>query len=272
MPQTITNPLRILAVGAPDSNILSLLKSLTGDAPDPVDGSTAGLSHTWALKTQYYEVQLPIWIDEVASISAWQEDFMRPEAKEVICAVGAVIYAFRRPVTKQNMETMTETMSAVKMIIDEHWGHMWEGTMLAVAMPNSIVPALAMDAEEWEDLCREYGFEYLDSEAKGRNEFGELQGIERLREALEANEWEALPDSSEEEPDGEESFGETFAAEEAEINLEWLGVKTAVNGHEEAAENDEGVEELSRMMQKVQAIRGQYNLCNPSLISSINSR
>lgn len=48
----------------------------------------------------------------------------------------------------------------------------WDGTFLAVSMPQSVTPYLEIPFEEWDDLAREFGAEYIDSEAKGRNEFG----------------------------------------------------------------------------------------------------
>lgn len=260
MPQKIANPLRILALGAPSSGILTLLKDLTGSAPTPLDDSTAGLSHTWHLTTAYYEVTLPIWIDEIASLEAWRADFLQPEAKEVVRAVGAILYVFKKPVKEEDVSVIEETMKALKEVLGRHWGYGWEGTCLAVAMANSIVPGIDKSAEEWDDLCREHGFEFVNSEGKGKNEFGELQGVERVREALEACEWEALPEEFEGRDGDEEEFGETFAAEEAEINLEWLGVKTAVNTGDDMGENEEGVEELERMMKRLQAIKGEYKM------------
>ena len=38
-------------------------------------------------------------------------------------------------------------------------------------MPQSQTPFLAMSSETWEDICQDHGFEWVDSEAKGRNEF-----------------------------------------------------------------------------------------------------
>jgi hypothetical protein len=104
-------------LGKPNCGILELLKGtktatrlsilmlpeLTGSAPTPVDGSLAGLSHVWDLETDYYEVDLPIWVDEVSDMSAWEKDFLRPEAQEVTAAVGAWIYCFRRPVTDEDL-------------------------------------------------------------------------------------------------------------------------------------------------------------------------
>ena len=38
-------------------------------------------------------------------------------------------------------------------------------------MPQSQTPFLEMGADAWEDVCQDYGFEWVDFEAKGRNEF-----------------------------------------------------------------------------------------------------
>ncbi|KAK5010823.1 hypothetical protein LTR28_007530, partial [Elasticomyces elasticus] len=87
---TITNPRRMLCIGAPDSGILTLLRDLTGTAPALNDTDTiAGLTHSWSAKTAYYTAEVPIWIDEISDISAWEAEFLKPEAKEVVQAVGA---------------------------------------------------------------------------------------------------------------------------------------------------------------------------------------
>jgi hypothetical protein len=267
MPLQISNPRRILCLGGPNSPVLALLHSLTGSAPSPIDNSTAGLSHTWSLSTQYYNVSLPIWIDEIPDISAWKADFLKPEAKEVVQAVGAWIYCFRKPVTEADVQVVEETMKTIMEVIERHMGYEWDGVCLAVAMKQSVVPGLDKTSEAWEDSCREYRFEFVDGEGNGRNEFGEVVGMERVREALETNEWESLYDADDlnledHEDEGPDTFGETFAAEEAEINLEWLGVKSAINGKEEMGEEDEKeqVEELERMMRKLQAIKGKLLL------------
>jgi hypothetical protein len=45
-------------------------------------------------------------------------------------------------------------------------------TLLAVATPQSTTPHLEKTIEEWEAICSDCGFEYVDSEAKGRNKYG----------------------------------------------------------------------------------------------------
>lgn len=71
---------------------------LTGSAPHLISDSPAGLSHSWKVKTTYYEAEIPIWIDEIADAEAWKEEFLKPEAKEVLEVLGAVVVCFRKPV------------------------------------------------------------------------------------------------------------------------------------------------------------------------------
>ena len=129
---------------------------------------------------------------------------------------------------------------------------------LAVAMPQSITPYLEKTSEEWDDICMEYGFEFIDFEVKGKNEFGEATGVQRVREALETCDWEsgAALDFDED----EDGFEGTFAAEEAEMNMELFGMKGALHGFDDTGAEEEAeereVEELEIMMQKMVSIKG----------------
>jgi hypothetical protein len=95
----------------------------------------------------------------------------------------------------------------------------------------------------------------VDSEAKGKNEFGEEMGVNRIEDALKANDWEG--------GDGDdfgfedEEFGEGLDAEEAEMGMELFGMKAAVNGIEEEEKEEAQVEELEGMMRRMVAIKGE---------------
>ena len=143
---------------------------------------------------------------------------------------------------------------------------MWDGTCLAVATRQSLTTGFRVQAEEWEDFCRECGFEFIDGEAKGRNEFGEPVGVERLREALETTAWDGAEgefgELGEEDDiggdDSVEALGwEGLASEQAELNIELLGMKSAVHGADvEEEEQEEQVEEMGKMMARLQAVKG----------------
>lgn len=162
-------------------------------------------------------------------------------------------------------------MAAIKDVLEKADSYRGDAVCLAVAMPQSMTPNLEMGGEEWEELCMEYGFEFVDSEAKGKNEFGEEMGIKRVEEALKANEWEG--DDAGLDFDGEDEFGEFgegLDAEEFEMGKELFGMKAAVHGAgDEDAEAQ--VEELESMMRKMAAIKGVLDRFNVSGFTRANA-
>ena len=98
-------------------------------------------------------------------------------------------------------------------------------------------------------------------------------GLERIREALEANDWTANDDDGldslllDEDDEGEQETG--FDAEAAELEREMLGLKMAIHGgrgsglgEEEGGDDDDGedeefqVEQLESVMLRMQALKG----------------
>lgn len=231
---------------------------LTGSAPEATSGTTAGLAHDWPLETKYYTATVPIWIDEIPSVAEWRTEFTKPEAREVITVLGAWLYCFKKPVDEQDFATIKETMQAIADVIERACGLGSDAVCLAVAMPQSTTPYLDKTGEEWEDLAMDHGFEFVDAEATGKNEFGEARGVQRAREALEACEWESA-DTLDFGGD-EDGFEGSFAAEEAEMNGELFGMKDALHreGGTEGETGEMEVEELEVMMRKMVAIKGEF--------------
>ena len=185
--------------------------------------------------------------------------------------------SFPKPVNDQNLKNIRTLLRHVSEVVKEGCGFSWDGVCLAVAMPQSTTPYLEKDSEEWEDLCGEFGFEFVDFEANGRNEFsGELRlpldnglrvnvlseplGLERLKEALEANDWGGS--EAEDELDLDDDADEGFGLEAAEMEQEMSELKEAINGPESATmanseDQDKEVEKLQQMMTKMQAVTGE---------------
>lgn len=164
-----------------------------------------------------------------------------------------------------------------------------EPLLVALAMPNSMTPALEIEEEEWEDLGRECGgWEYIDGaiplsvsgdgskggekrkEGVQTNEYGEKVGMDRLVEALEANEWESgvggaeLDDDDGEEEEEREVLSEELSLERdlglvggnAEEGTELReGLLDRKDGNEADPGGDEDVMALESMMMKMQAVK-----------------
>ncbi|KAG4426326.1 hypothetical protein IFR04_000509 [Cadophora malorum] len=264
----ISHPRRILAVSRPDSGLLDLVQGLTGSQPTLTTDTVAGTTHNWPVKTGYYTATIPIWLDEISHASVWSADFLAPEAREVLTVLGAFIVCFRKPINEEGLKEVKDLMEGVAEVVKEGCGLMWDGVCLAVGMPQSTTPYLEKTFDEWEELCQEYGFEFVDFESKGRNEYSEPMGMERLKEALEANDWEGNDelgeaidlDGLENESDDAGSIGFGLdAADKAEMEKEMRGMKQAIYGGDddggEEEPNDQDVEELQALMLKMQAVR-----------------
>ncbi|KAI9683542.1 MAG: hypothetical protein M1820_010919 [Bogoriella megaspora] len=253
-------------------------RDLTGSAPENREESNAGLSHVWLLETQYYKVGLPIWIDEIRNVSEWRNEFMSNDAKEVVQALGAWIYCFRKPVSQTDMDTIKDTLRALSEVRDGGAGYTWDGICLAVGLQQTTTPNLQITYDEWDDIAREFGFEFVDAEAKGRNEYGEPQGIPRIREALETNDWamdEPLDLDDDEDPtQSSTSDDNDLGMGSLEFNSEFTALKTALvsnsgeDGRDEETVEDEQVDQLDRMMAHLQAARGMLHRFQQLLTSS----
>lgn len=95
-------------------------------------------------------------------------------------------------------------------------------------------------------------------------------GIERLKEALETNDWESNELGGGFDPDdfpGDEDEGgegSGFGIEAAEMEMEMFGMKQAIYDDGNRGENlepegkDEDIEQLQSIMTRLQAVRGTY--------------
>ena len=183
----ISHPRRILAVSKPESGLDDFAKrelarsiraqyltsnaGLTGSTPTLVGESIAGVTHNFHIKTTYYTAEVPIWLDEITSPSTWSAEFLAPEAREVLSVLGAFVVCFRKPVDEAGLEEIRDLLKNVADVVRDGCGYSWDGVCLAVGMQQTTTPYLDKSFEEWEDLCQDFGFEFVDLEAKGRNEF-----------------------------------------------------------------------------------------------------
>lgn len=155
-------------------------------------------------------------------------------------------------------------IKSIEDVITKACGYSWEGIKLAVATTSNTktTDPKPFSAEEWDDRCMEYGFEFIDAEAQGKNQFGEKTGMDRLREALEANDW---TQTAGDEGIDDDAFGD-FQEEEHEMSAELWGLKASLLGAEDESdghdEDGDGlqVDNLEQLMNQALAIRGNSNI------------
>jgi predicted nucleic acid-binding Zn-ribbon protein len=165
-----------------------------------------------------------------------------------------------------SQESLKQSLKAITDVIRKAAGSNWDGTCLAVSTPQSITPFLQKTFEEWDQMCGQMRFEYVDSEAKGRNEYGEPVGMERMKEALEATDWTAEEGYDIDGEDFEELMeleaggeGGGMDKELAEMDEELKGMKSSLLEQEDEDQDEdeeEQVEEMEKMMSKLRAIKG----------------
>jgi len=62
----------------------------------------------------------------------------------------------------------------------------WDGVCVAVGLRRAVIPGLQVEEAEWEDVCMEGGFEWVDGEVagRGRNEFGGMYWVDSFHYLL----------------------------------------------------------------------------------------
>ncbi|KAL8970618.1 MAG: hypothetical protein Q9183_001432 [Haloplaca sp. 2 TL-2023] len=279
-PPNIHHPLRILVLRTDPS------------IPNPplLEGSDLAFS------TPYYSTTIPLWHDTISPSShfllEWQNEWLASEAAEVVQSIGAWILLFRKPSASKSEDgqdggvtsmsllqtQLRETLSTIHKTIVHHretsnnYASIEnDAILLAIGMPQPLRPLLELTTDEWEDVCHDSGgWEWIDSEATGKNDFGENVGLARLKEALEANEWDAggvvIDGTEAADLEAELGLGNETSPTEPGIDLEsdTTEMHEAILSHGPRneggdARSDSQVEELESMMFKLQAIKG--HLC-----------
>ncbi|EXF78987.1 alpha and gamma adaptin binding protein p34 [Colletotrichum fioriniae PJ7] len=229
----VKNPRRVLAVSLADStqHLSRVIKDLTGTHPEPASTTLAGTTHILPIKTSYYSADVPIWLDLVDSPAEWSASFLSPEAKEVLTVLGGLVVVFALPSSSSSSSSSSSTtttttttgpvpadvtatalapapapapapasspppsvedtralITEVGRVVREGlggWG--WDGVGLGIGVGDGTV-------DEWEDLCAEWGLEFVQSVHADIPSFPEKMGIARVLEALESNDWDAADD------------------------------------------------------------------------------
>ncbi|KAL8803647.1 MAG: hypothetical protein Q9182_003062 [Xanthomendoza sp. 2 TL-2023] len=248
---------------------------------------------------------IPIWHDTISptpkALQEWATEWQAPEAREVIKSLGAWIVVTQEPSPAQAddhiksgkgedvfttqipsiQDALRTTLSTIHDTIAHHSSATdddYDTTPLLLLIstpPQPLLPLRPPSTDEWEDLGLDSGgWQYIDSTASGKNEFYESTGLERLKEALEAHEWDAGDDfDADGMDDFETSLGlregdDDTSSESVSIGLgredDRVGLREAMLPRDELGKGGEDgdekqrdmqVAELETMMIKMQAVK-----------------
>ncbi|CAG8490883.1 7768_t:CDS:2 [Acaulospora colombiana] len=170
---------------------------------DPIDLSNhAGIRVPWKIMTKYYTANVEFWVDETVHKGQLDSEVINGyegEENGIGNVVDAILFVFRKdePSTFDDIQAYLTFIQKYKPSIT-----------LAVGTGKDIQRDTAELANEdddpFEDWCLDNGFEYVDLDAKGRDdEFAERVGIERILEALQSHMWEEMTRVSETSKDGD---------------------------------------------------------------------
>ncbi|CAN6673668.1 hypothetical protein TRVA0_049S00386 [Trichomonascus vanleenenianus] len=200
------------------------------------------------ISNKYYEATVDIWIDEFDDDGKqWSEVFASEEASEAREVIGSVIATFdpKNPLYKSQLESIGRFISRLE---DEEW----DGSAFAVSEGP-----LQQEADE--DWLFDLGMEHVNQLAESKKL--DKDGIERIKEGLEAYPWptndgfqevENQPDegSSEtklEKENGDE-FDEPLTKEDVDTFYELV---KKLNYTESMIDSEERVDKLDEFMKKL---------------------
>ncbi|KAL8694465.1 MAG: hypothetical protein Q9218_000877 [Villophora microphyllina] len=235
------------------------------------------------LATPYYIATVPIWHDSISPshdiLQEWSTEWLSSEAAEVVQNIGAWVVVVRKPPGQQanneegvvSLDKIRQTLTTIHKVHTRHRDTSnkynaldSEPILLVLGMSQPLRPLLEISNDEWEDLCQDCGgWEWIDGEATGKNGFGENVGLERLKEALEANEWDSGIEDTDDKDDLENELGLgdiRFRDEQLELETDSTGMHEAILTHDQDggqgdSEGDMQVQKLESMMLKMQALK-----------------
>jgi hypothetical protein len=175
-------------------------------------------------------VAVDIWVDEYEGAGEFADLYTSDEALEVRNSLGAIVLCL------PNTSGCEESLKHIKRVADQ----CGEDLLRLVVFRKS--PAETKERLEVEDACLNHGFELINMDATGKNEYGELQGIARAKEVIQTADWSELLDEA------DEHDIEAMLKEDSELNQALLNQDlTDSNLNVDEA----SVEELEALMQRI---------------------
>ncbi|KAJ2247524.1 hypothetical protein GGH97_002086, partial [Coemansia sp. RSA 475] len=192
---------KILVLGRPEINKAGLVSSvMAGTALEPcVASSEASAQIAWDIDTRYYTAQTEFWVDSTEPLSTAHTELVQnwlssPSTRPSIpidtsthelhdslsTLVDAIVFVF----DPHDSTSFTDILPWAQFAIDYE-----PSILLCVAVSDTKVGGMDGQKDEWFDWCVQMGWEWVDlTDVDPESEYS----VERVRDALVANEWATM--------------------------------------------------------------------------------
>lgn len=190
----------VLIVGAPSTGKVRICQHITGDKDTATieSHSHSGLFYNHEFITKYYNINLNLLVEEFPAqrlpeytesalyeeFESWYDDFVSDEYKELREVLDGIILTVDMNNSGQYVEKCVEIVDKIRTQFEVDVGGEWNGFVIVSGAGDGD------NAGEIEDVVLGYGFEFVDINKAGVNEFKEKLGKDRIYEILECHEWQ----------------------------------------------------------------------------------
>lgn len=199
-------PNHILILGSPNSGKLRVSKLISNDKDFPEikeNESHSGIIIKTSLSTKYYHIKLNILIDEypeernksvtdeekLLDLEKWFNEFKSEEFGELREVLDGLVFTVNMKADSlEFIEKALETVSEIRTSLGDEESQ-WDGLISIIGSTTQGELVDDDTVEEIEDLVITHGFEFINLNTQGINEFKEKQGKDRVVELIESHEW-----------------------------------------------------------------------------------
>ncbi|EER35533.1 conserved hypothetical protein [Candida tropicalis MYA-3404] len=199
-------PNHILILGSPNSGKLRVSKLISNDKDFPEikeNESHSGIIIKTSLSTKYYHIKLNILIDEypeernksvtdeekLLELEKWFNEFKSEEFGELREVLDGLVFTVNMKADSlEFIEKALETVSEIRTSLGDEESQ-WDGFISIIGSTTQGESVDDDTVEEIEDLVITHGFEFINLNTQGINEFKEKQGKDRVVELIESHEW-----------------------------------------------------------------------------------
>lgn len=194
----------MLILGAPSTGKIRLAQYITEDYDSSTipDESHSGLVYNCLLVTRYFTLKINLLIEEFPPdrkcltvdsslfLETWYQEFCSEDMTDLRDVIEGVVFTFSIDDLNPNeFDQQLHILGEMKEVLKKN-----DSFFVIMGISKGEIDELGL--ADIEDQVIMNGFEFINYNASGTNEFKEKLGLDRLREVFETHEWSLLEESN----------------------------------------------------------------------------